>query len=55
MEGLLHGIGLISLIKVLKARLHRAILSGDKSCDRTAILRRQQIARANSPRFHCDL
>ena len=39
----------------LKASLHRAILSRDKSCDRTAILRRQQIARVNSRRFHCDL
>ena len=38
----------------LKARLQRAILSRGKSCDRTAILRRQQIARVNSRRFHCD-
>ena len=31
---------------------YRAILSPDKTCDRTAILRRQQIARVNSWRFY---
>ena len=54
---IIHFFNCISFICVisLKARLHRAILSRDKSCDRTAILRGQQIARVNSRRFHSDL